>query len=138
MISVVIPAYDEATALGWLLPRLPVRLHGRTVRPLVVNDGSTDGTEAELRALMAERLWLRQVRHTQSCGQSAALRSGGMAARAPLVTREIAAAVRPVGSAGLRSRRCGRSHPVKEDGQRAMAEFLAPLTGHRFLADRRE
>ena len=50
MISVVIPAYDEATALGWLLPGLPVRLHGRTVRPLVVNDGSTDGTPELARA----------------------------------------------------------------------------------------
>ena len=35
--------------------------------------------------LMAQYPWLRRVRHKQSCGQSAAVRSGVAAARAPLV-----------------------------------------------------
>jgi dolichol-phosphate mannosyltransferase len=34
---------------------------------------------------MARYPWLRRVRHKQSCGQSAAVRSGVTAARAPLV-----------------------------------------------------
>ena len=50
-----------------------------------VNDGSSDGTEAELKRLMAQHPWLRRVRHKQSCGQSAAVRSGVAAARAPIV-----------------------------------------------------
>ena len=50
-----------------------------------VNDGSSDGTEAELKRLMAQHPWLRHVRHKQSCGQSAAVRSGVAAARAPVV-----------------------------------------------------
>ena len=39
-----------------------------------VNDGSSDGTEAELTGLMATRPWLRQIKHAASCGQSAAVR----------------------------------------------------------------
>jgi dolichol-phosphate mannosyltransferase len=50
-----------------------------------VNDGSTDDTEAELRRLKAQYPWLRRIRHRFSCGQSAAVRSGVAAARAPLV-----------------------------------------------------
>ncbi len=50
-----------------------------------MDDGSSDGTAAELARLMAQHSWLRRVRHTQSCGQSAAVRSGVKAARAPLI-----------------------------------------------------
>ncbi|MFL5089988.1 MAG: glycosyltransferase family 2 protein, partial [Xanthobacteraceae bacterium] len=50
-----------------------------------VNDGSTDTTEMELTRLMAERRWLRQIKHASSCGQSAAVRTGVAAARAPIV-----------------------------------------------------
>ena len=42
-------------------------------------------TDDELRSLMARYPWLRQVRHKQSCGQSAAVHSGVTRARAPLV-----------------------------------------------------
>jgi dolichol-phosphate mannosyltransferase len=34
---------------------------------------------------MRERPWLRQLKHARSCGQSAAVRSGATAARAPVV-----------------------------------------------------
>jgi dolichol-phosphate mannosyltransferase len=50
-----------------------------------VNDGSTDGTDAELKRLMGLHPWLRRVRHAQSCGQSSAVRSGVTAARGALV-----------------------------------------------------
>jgi dolichol-phosphate mannosyltransferase len=52
---------------------------------IFVNDGSTDATAANIAALRAEFPWLREVRHTRPCGQSAALRSGVLAARAPII-----------------------------------------------------
>ena len=52
---------------------------------IFVNDGSTDGTADAIAALRAEFPWLREVRHAKPCGQSAAVRSGVMAARAPFV-----------------------------------------------------
>src|SRR5205085_10496396 len=52
---------------------------------IYVNDGSTDGTQAALDALKAERPWLRQIKHEASCGQSCAVRSGVAAARAPII-----------------------------------------------------
>lgn len=52
---------------------------------IFVNDGSTDGTGARIQALRAELPWLREVRHERPCGQSAAVRSGVLAARAPVI-----------------------------------------------------
>jgi dolichol-phosphate mannosyltransferase len=52
---------------------------------IFVNDGSTDATAANIAALRAEFSWLREVRHARPCGQSAALRSGVRAARAPII-----------------------------------------------------
>ena len=61
-------------------------MNGRWSFELVyVNDGSTDATETALNTLKAERPWLRQIKHASSCGQSAAVRTGVIAARAPLV-----------------------------------------------------
>ena len=50
-----------------------------------VNDGSTDGTAAALAELATTRPWLRVVTHAQSCGQSAAVRSGVRHARSAIV-----------------------------------------------------
>jgi dolichol-phosphate mannosyltransferase len=85
-VSVVVPVRNEAENVGPLADEIAAALSGRWNFELVyVNDGSTDGTEAALDALRAERAWLRQVKHAQSCGQSSAVRTGVAAARAPLV-----------------------------------------------------
>src|SRR6185436_3277269 len=60
-------------------------LAGRNFEVIYVNDGSSDGTEAELGKLQAQHPWLRQIKHAQSCGQSAALRTGLLAARGAIV-----------------------------------------------------
>lgn len=52
---------------------------------IYVDDGSTDGTAAGLAALADERPWLRIVTHAQSCGQSAAVRTGVRHARSAVV-----------------------------------------------------
>jgi dolichol-phosphate mannosyltransferase len=84
-ISVVVPARNEAGNVAPLVAEIAAALRGRAFEIVYVNDGSRDATEQELRDLMAERPWLRQIVHTQSCGQSAAVRTGVVMARAPLV-----------------------------------------------------
>jgi dolichol-phosphate mannosyltransferase len=85
-VSIVVPVRNEAGNVAPLVAEIAAALAGHWPFEIVyVNDGSTDGTEAELQRLMAQHPWLRRVRHTQSCGQSAAVRSGVRAARAPLV-----------------------------------------------------
>ena len=85
-VSVVVPVRNEAGNIAPLVAEIGKALDGQWQFELVyVNDGSTDGTEDELRRLMGQHPWLRQVRHAQSCGQSAAVRSGVRAARAPFV-----------------------------------------------------
>ena len=85
-VSVVVPVRNEADNVRPLTEEIAAALTGRWEFELIyVNDGSTDGTEAALSALKAERLWLRQIKHAASCGQSAAVLTGVSAARAPIV-----------------------------------------------------
>ena len=84
-VSVVVPVRNEAGNVAPLVAEIAAALAGRVFEILYVNDGSRDGTEQELRGLMTLRPWLRQLRHAQSCGQSAAVRSGVIAARAAVV-----------------------------------------------------
>ncbi|HVV63814.1 MAG TPA: glycosyltransferase family 2 protein [Pseudolabrys sp.] len=85
-VSVVVPVKNEAGNIAPLVGEISAALDGQWRFEIVyVNDGSTDGTDAELKQLMMKHPWLRRVRHKQSCGQSAAVRSGVAAARAPIV-----------------------------------------------------
>src|SRR5262245_29932213 len=84
-VTVVVPVRNEAGNVAPLVEEIAAALGSRAFEIVYVNDGSTDTTEAELLALMRARPYLRQVRHAVSCGQSAAVRSGVAAARAPLV-----------------------------------------------------
>lgn len=85
-VAVVVPVRNEAGNIRPLIEEIAAALAKTASFEIVyVNDGSSDGTEAELVDLMRERPWLRQVKHAVSCGQSAAVRSGVAAARAPVV-----------------------------------------------------
>ena len=84
-ISVVVPVRNEAGNIAPLVAEIAAALQGRAFEIVYVDDGSMDTTADELRGLMAQHPWLRQIRHAQSCGQSAAVRSGVAAARAPIV-----------------------------------------------------
>jgi dolichol-phosphate mannosyltransferase len=85
-VSVVVPVRNEAGNIAPLVNEIATALQGRHSFEIVyVNDGSSDGTDAELKRLRADRPWLRQIMHARSCGQSAAVRSGVAAARAPVI-----------------------------------------------------
>lgn len=85
MITVVIPARNEADNLAILLDEVDTAMTGRSYEVIVVDDGSTDGTGGVLAMRMAAGKPLRHVRHDQSAGQSAAVRSGVFAARGDIV-----------------------------------------------------
>lgn len=85
-VAVVVPVRNEAGNIAPLVAEIAAALDGQWPFEIVyVNDGSTDGTEAELQRLMAIHPFLRRVGHKQSCGQSAAVRTGVSAARAPVI-----------------------------------------------------
>lgn len=81
-LSVVIPAKDEADSIGPLLEELRAAMRGIVDwEVLVVDDGSVDDTGAHVQTLAAAGYpGLRLLRHARGCGQSAALRTGALAA----------------------------------------------------------
>ena len=85
-VSVVVPVRNEAGNLAPLIGEIEAALAALAPFEIIyINDGSTDGTPAELVRLMRTREHLRMLTHTKSCGQSAAVRSGVRAARAAVV-----------------------------------------------------
>jgi dolichol-phosphate mannosyltransferase len=85
-LSVVVPVKNEAGNIAPLVAEIETACRPLgTFEVIYVNDGSTDGTAREIMEHRATRPWLRCVSHAQSCGQSAAVRTGVRAARAPIV-----------------------------------------------------
>ena len=85
-VSIVVPVRNEADNIAPLVAEIAKAVDGQWRFEVVyVDDGSNDGTAAQLKTLMAQYPWLRRIRHKQSCGQSAAVRTGVARARAPIV-----------------------------------------------------
>ena len=84
-ISVVVPVYDEAGAAPALAREIAAAFAGRSFEIVFVDDASRDGTRGALTALQAEIPQLRVLGHTRNAGQSRAVRSGILAARAPVI-----------------------------------------------------
>jgi dolichol-phosphate mannosyltransferase len=83
-ISVVVPVKDEAGNVVPLAREIGAALTGERFEILFVDDGSSDATVDELLSLR-HQLPLRVIAHGTNLGQSRAVRSGVMAARAPIV-----------------------------------------------------
>ena len=85
-LSVVVPVRNEAPNVEPLLAEIEAACAPLgAFEAIYVDDGSTDDTPAVLARAALTRPWLRLLRHAESCGQSAAVRSGVRAARAPIV-----------------------------------------------------
>jgi dolichol-phosphate mannosyltransferase len=86
-LSLVIPCYNEADGLPELLKAIPAALDpmGKPYEVLIVDDGSTDASPQILKEAMATRPWLRVIRLTPNCGQSAAFEAGFAAAQGELI-----------------------------------------------------
>ena len=84
-ISVVAPMHNETGNAARLAEEIAAALNGRNFEILCVNDASTDETLAELNAAKAELPQLRVLTHRNNSGQSRAIRTGVLAARAPIV-----------------------------------------------------
>ncbi len=86
LLSVVVPVRNEVGNIAPLLADIEAACAVLGAFEVVyVDDGSSDGTAAALIALAATKPWLRIVTHAQSCGQSAAVRTGVRHARADIV-----------------------------------------------------
>jgi glycosyltransferase involved in cell wall biosynthesis len=83
--SVVVPVKDEAGNAANLAREIAAALDGRAYEIVFVDDASQDDTRAELAALKAEIPQLRLVGHRKNSGQSRAVRTGVLAARAPVI-----------------------------------------------------
>ncbi|TRO92676.1 glycosyltransferase family 2 protein [Glycocaulis profundi] len=84
-VSIVVPVHNEEGNAARLAHEIAGVLDGRDYEMVFVNDASTDGTLAELMAAKAELPALRVVTHRKNAGQSRAVRTGVLAARAPVV-----------------------------------------------------
>lgn len=81
-VSVLIPAKNEASNLTPLLQEIRSALVGEDYEVIVVDDGSTDDTVAELRALKRDGFHqLRIISHARSLGQSTSIYHAATVAR---------------------------------------------------------
>jgi dolichol-phosphate mannosyltransferase len=84
-VSIVVPIFDEEGAAPDLAREIAAAFAGRAYELIFVDDASRDGGRDALRALAAEIPALRVLVHARNAGQSRAIRTGVLAARAPIV-----------------------------------------------------
>jgi len=85
-LSVVVPVHDEQDNVAPLVAEIVAALRGRVDFEIVyVDDASRDATPERLREVQARTPELRVLRHLSNAGQSAAVRNGVKAARAPWI-----------------------------------------------------
>jgi dolichol-phosphate mannosyltransferase len=80
-VSLVVPVYNERENVGALVTEIAAALAGRRYEIVAVDDGSTDGSLAELRRLKSAHPELHIVVFEGNAGQSAAFVAGFRAAR---------------------------------------------------------
>jgi len=84
-VSIVVPVFDEEGAVADLAREIAAAFAGWRCEVIFVDDASRDDTGARLAALGTEIPGLRVLSHGRNAGQSRAIRTGVLAARAPIV-----------------------------------------------------
>ncbi|MET0182086.1 MAG: glycosyltransferase family 2 protein [Caulobacterales bacterium] len=83
--SVVVPVHNEAGNAAALAREIASVLDGRSYEMIFVDDASRDDTRAELASVKSELPALRVVGHRKNSGQSRAVRTGVLAAKAAVI-----------------------------------------------------
>ena len=87
-IAVVIPALNEAGNIGRLIAETYANVSAANLAEvIVIDDASTDTTPGEIKEMIASGRYpgLKYLRHAVRSGQSTALRTGVLAATAPVI-----------------------------------------------------
>lgn len=84
-LSVVTPMFNEADGAAALIDEIAEALRDADYEIVAVNDCSSDDTLAVLRAARRKNRRLRVLSHERNAGQSRALRTGVLAARAAVI-----------------------------------------------------
>jgi dolichol-phosphate mannosyltransferase len=86
LLSVIVPVRNETGNISPLVDEIVAACSEfATYEIIYVNDGSRDATARELASLQETLPQLRVLHHAYSCGQSAAVRSGVLAASAQII-----------------------------------------------------
>lgn len=84
-ISVVVPVYNEEDNVGPLAAEIAATLKDCVYEMIFIDDCSTDTTLSVLKALKSQYETLRVLHHNSNAGQSRSVRSGVLAAQAPVI-----------------------------------------------------
>jgi dolichol-phosphate mannosyltransferase len=84
-ISIVVPVKNEEANIEPLVAEIRSAMQGLEYEIIYVDDGSDDSSRSVLQRLMSTTPELKTVRHRHSCGQSTAVVTGVLQARAPLI-----------------------------------------------------
>lgn len=84
-VSVVVPVHDEEGAAAPLAREIASAFAGQAFEIIFVDDASRDGTRPELMAAKRGVPELRVLHHARNAGQSRAVRTGVLAARAAVI-----------------------------------------------------
>ena len=85
-VSVVVPVFNERNSVAILVREIVAALEGRVFFEIIyVDDHSADDTLSKLITMRSMVPQLRVISHDRRCGQSTAMRTGILAARAPWV-----------------------------------------------------